>query len=89
MKAVSVDTKYPISYEDFGGAEGDRLLAAGATWDYIQNHEKFKKGMVAVEDVCARLKGRSTCDGRGPAFRESEILRAIEESTTSGGDELI
>ena len=89
MKAVSVDPKYPISHEDFGGPDGDRLLAAGATWDYIQNHEKYKKRMVDVADVCMRLKGRASCDGRGPAFRESEVLRAIEESVTSGSDELI
>ena len=61
----------------------------GATWDFIINHESFKKGNVDVADVHRRLKGHSMCDGRGPAFRESDILRAIEESVICGNDELI
>jgi AP-1-like factor len=79
----------PMSYEDFGGDNGQRLLAAGATWDLIQSHELFKRGMVDVSDVCMRLKGRAVCDGRGPSFREAQVLRAIEESVMSGSDELI
>lgn len=69
--------------------EGERLLAAGAAWDFIQNHELFKRGMIDITDVTERLKGRASCDGRGPAFKESEVLRAIEESVQSGSDELI
>jgi AP-1-like transcription factor len=80
---------HPLSYEDFGGPEGHRLLAVGATWDYIVNHESFQKGIVDLEDVQRRLKGRACCDGRGPAFREADIKRAIEESVVYGNDELI
>ena len=88
--AVGVDpTLHPISYEDFGGEEGDRLLAAGATWDLIKSHELCRRGMVDVGEVCRRLKGRAECDGRGPSFRESVIKRAIEESVLGGSDELI
>lgn len=88
--AVGVDpTLHPLSYANFNGAEGERLLAAGATWDLIQSHELFRRGMVDITDVTERLKGRASCDGRGPAFKEAEVLRAIEESVRSGSDELI
>jgi AP-1-like transcription factor len=68
---------------------GERLLATGATWDLIQSHELFRKGMVDIGEVCSRLKDRALCDGNGPAFAEGEILRAIEESVGGAGDELI
>ncbi|KAI0172730.1 hypothetical protein GGR52DRAFT_419520 [Hypoxylon sp. FL1284] len=68
---------------------GERLLAAGATWDYIINHELFRTGRVDVGDVSLRLKSQAKCDGQGPVFEESVILQAIEESVASGSDELI
>jgi AP-1-like factor len=68
---------------------GERLLDAGATWDLIQGHELFKKGLVDIGDVSNRLKGSALCDGQGPAFREGHVLRAIEESAAAGRDELI
>lgn len=89
FQAAIGESHQPISFEDFGGPEGHRLLAVGATWDYIISHESFKKGMVDLEDVHRRLKGRAACDGRGPAFKEAEVLRAIEESVIQGNDELI
>ena len=42
-----------------------------------------------VEDVHTRLKGRAVCDGNGPAFKEGDVRKAIEESVLAGGDELI
>ena len=90
FQAAVGEAHHPLSFEDFGvGPEGQRLLAVGATWDYIINHESFKRGHVDVADVHRRLKGRSACDGRGPAFKESDVLRAIEESVVCGNDELI
>ncbi|XXH02872.1 hypothetical protein Hte_009260 [Hypoxylon texense] len=68
---------------------GERLLAAGATWDYIINHELFKKGRVDVGDVSLRLKSQAKCDGQGPVFEERVILQAIVESVASGSDELL
>ncbi|KAI0886219.1 uncharacterized protein GGS22DRAFT_125974 [Annulohypoxylon maeteangense] len=68
---------------------GERLLAAGATWDYIINHEMFKKGLVDVGDVSLRLKSQAKCDGQGPVFEERVILQAIVESVASGSDELL
>lgn len=39
--------------------------------------------------LCERLKDRAICDGTGPAFTESEIKKAIEDSVAGAGDELI
>ncbi|KAJ9643216.1 uncharacterized protein PV06_05518 [Exophiala oligosperma] len=69
---------------------GEQLLGAGATWDYIQAHELFRKGLVDVGDVCERLKKMARCDGQGPIFLESDVRQAISESAVAGGrDELI
>ncbi|KAI2620563.1 hypothetical protein GGR54DRAFT_639596 [Hypoxylon sp. NC1633] len=70
-------------------AGGERLLAAGATWDYIIGHELFRKGLVDVGDVSLRLKSQAKCDGQGPVFEERDILQAIVESVASGSDELL
>ncbi|KAI9669548.1 MAG: hypothetical protein M1817_004667 [Caeruleum heppii] len=68
---------------------GQRLLGAGATWDYIVSHELFRRGLVDVALVCEKLKNRAKCDGQGPTFEERDIKMAIEESSAAGGDELI
>lgn len=69
---------------------GEPLYTAGQTWDYIQSHELFSKGLVDVGDVCERLKKMARCDGQGPVFQEGDIRRAIQESAVAGGrDELI
>lgn len=68
---------------------GERLLDAGATWDLIQGHQLFQRGMVDIGFVSEQLKGSAQCDGQGPAFREGAVRRAIEESAANGSDELI
>lgn len=68
---------------------GERLLTAGATWEFIQASEAYQKDTIDVGDVIKRLKGIARCDGSGPAFREGDVKRAIEESVSVGGDELI
>lgn len=69
--------------------DGERLLAAGATWDLIINHELFKKGLVDVGDVSERLKHQARCDGQGPVFAERAIMESIAASVASGSDELL
>ncbi|KAL2180775.1 uncharacterized protein P884DRAFT_296502 [Thermothelomyces heterothallicus CBS 202.75] len=69
--------------------KGERLLAAGATWDFIINHELFKRGLVDVEAVSERLRPQAKCDGQGPVFEESAIIQAIEQSVAENSDELI
>lgn len=59
---------------------GEKLLDTGAAWDLIQGHELFRKGVLDIAGVAGRLKGAAQCDGQGPAFRESDIRRAIEGS---------
>ena len=81
--------QYPLSFEDFGGPYGQRLLAVGAAWDLIMNHEAYKRGQVDMELVQRKLRGHTHCDGRGPAFKEQDVLRAIEESATGVGDGLL
>jgi AP-1-like transcription factor len=68
---------------------GNRLLSSAATWDFIQAHPLFIKGVVDIADVTQRLKGSSDCDGTGPAFEEDTVRRVIEESAAMGKDELI
>lgn len=68
---------------------GERLLAAGATWDLIIGHKLFKDGLVDICTVSERLKTQAKCDGQGPVFEERAILDAIEQSVASGSDELI
>jgi len=69
--------------------KGERMLAAGATWDYIIKHPLYARGMVDVGNVSERLKKVAKCDGQGPVFEESEIINAIEQSVASGSDELL
>ncbi|KUI73414.1 Fluconazole resistance protein 3 [Cytospora mali] len=68
---------------------GERLYAAGATWDYIISHELFKQGLVDIADISNRLKHKAKCDGQGPVFEESTIIEAIEQSVGSGSDQLL
>jgi AP-1-like factor len=68
---------------------GGRLLAAGATWDFVMAHPLFKRGLVDMASVSERLKTHAKCDGQGPVFEERAILDAIEKSVASGSDELM
>jgi regulator of replication initiation timing len=68
---------------------GERLLGAGATWDYIIRHPLYERGLVDVGVVSERLKKVAKCDGQGPVFEEKEIINAIEKSVASGSDELL
>lgn len=94
----SSDSELSSKYAHFGTLKmltiddetGEPLLGAGATWDYIQAHELFRKGLVDVGDVCERLKKMARCDGQGPVFQESDVRQAIVDSAVAGGrDELI
>lgn len=70
-------------------ASGQRLLAAGATWDYVISHALFKRGLVNVGGVAERLRTAARCDGQGPVFSEKDILEAIHYSVASGSDDLL
>lgn len=69
--------------------DGQRLLAAGASWDFILSHELFKRGLVDIGSVSDHLRTRAVCDGQGPVFSENDVLEAIEMSVASGSDELL
>ncbi|ESZ94506.1 hypothetical protein SBOR_5107 [Sclerotinia borealis F-4128] len=82
------DNKVP-SHRIVTSDGGERLFAAGATWDYIIEHPLYKRGLVDIGDVSERLKRVAKCDGQGPVFEERAILDAIEKSVASGNDELL
>jgi AP-1-like transcription factor len=69
--------------------DGQRLLAAGASWDLIISHELFKRGLVDIGSVSEHLKTRAICDGQGPVFSENDVFEAIEMSVASGSDDLL
>jgi len=69
--------------------DGQPLLAAGATWDFIISQDLFKQGRVDIGAVSEYLRGRAICDGQGPVFAENDILEALELSVASGNDDLL
>ena len=80
----------PMSHRvNVSARTGEKLLATGATWDLIHNHDLFQKGMVDVSQVVERLKDQWICDGTGPTFPESAVIKAIEDSVGGPPDELI
>ena len=79
----------PIHRMTVSEKTGEKMLGAGATWDLIQAHPLYKKGLVEVGDVCERLRACARCDGQGPVFEERDVRRAVEESVAGGSDELI
>ncbi|CZT04768.1 related to YAP1-transcriptional activator involved in oxidative stress response [Rhynchosporium agropyri] len=82
------DNKTP-SHRIVTSDSGERLLAAGATWDYIIKHPLYIRGLVDIGDISDKLKKVAKCDGQGPVFEERAILDAIENSVASGSDELL
>jgi AP-1-like factor len=68
---------------------GKRLIAAGATWNYIIQHPLYMRGLVDVGDVSERLKLVARCHGEGPVYEERDIVLAIERSACASSDDLI
>ena len=80
----------PISHRiEISATTGERLLATGAAWDFIKNHETYRGGLVDIADVSEKLKEKIVCNGTGPTFSERDIIQAIEDSVGGAGDELI
>ena len=80
----------PISHHiEISATTGERLLATGAAWDFIQHHELSTRGLVDIADVSEKLKEKVVCNGTGPTFSERDIIQAIEDSVGGAGDELI
>ena len=67
---------------------GEKLLDTRATWDLIQGHDLFKQGLVDITHVSNRLKNLAQCNGQGPAFREGEVRKVIEQIAADGNDQL-
>lgn len=45
---------------------GEKLLDTRATWDLIQGHDLFKRGLVDITRVSDGLKNLAQCNGQGP-----------------------
>ncbi|KAJ3455063.1 AP-1-like transcription factor [Fusarium solani] len=69
--------------------DGERLLDAGAAWDFIINHQLFKKGLVDIGDLSERLKLCARYDNHSLALSERSIIAAIEQSVASRTDDLL
>ncbi|KOS18057.1 Fluconazole resistance protein 3 [Escovopsis weberi] len=80
--------KFP-SHRIITSDDGQKLFAAGATWDYIVGHKLYKKGQVDILKVCDLIKNHSKCDGQGPVFSEKDIESAIEQAVAGGSDDLL
>lgn len=78
-----------FSHRIVESSDGQKLLAAGASWDYIIGHELFKQGLVDIGSVSEYLKTRAVCDGQGPVFSEKDVVEAIELSVACGSDDLL
>ena len=80
----------PVSHRiEISATTGERLLATGAAWDFIQHHELYTTGLVDIADVSEKLKEKVVCNGAGPTFSERDVIQAIEDSVGAAGDELI
>lgn len=73
----------------FSSSGGERLLDAGAAWDFIINHRLFKKGLVDVGDVSERLKHSARYENHRLVLSERDIVVAIEQSVASRTDDLL
>ena len=86
----NTSTEEPISHRiEISSTTGERLLATGAAWDFIQHHELYRTGLVDIADVSEKLKEKVVCNGTGPTFSERDVIQAIEDSMGGAGDELI
>lgn len=78
-----------FSHRIVESADGQRLLAVGASWDLIISHELFQKGLVDIGTISEYLKPKTMCDGQGPVFSEKDVLEAIQISVACGTDDLL
>ncbi|KAL7947705.1 hypothetical protein V8C42DRAFT_261869 [Trichoderma barbatum] len=82
------NNKFP-SHRIVTSDDGHRLLAAGAAWDFLLEHQLYKRGLVDVSKVAEHMRRMAKCDGQGPVFSEGDINYAIEQSVASGSDDLL
>ncbi|KAI5967957.1 FCR3 [Candida margitis] len=67
----------------YNNPEGDKLLALGAVWDYLQikvEEANLDLSTIDFNEVMDRLKGNEKCHGYGPAYPLSLVQQAVEAS---------
>lgn len=67
----------------YDNSEGEKLLALGAVWDYLQiKAEEANLDLTTIDfnEVMDKLKGNEKCHGYGPAYPLSLVRQAVEAS---------
>ncbi|KAI5907869.1 Fluconazole resistance protein 3 [Candida parapsilosis] len=67
----------------YNNIEGEKLLALGAVWDYLQikaEEANLDLATIDVNEVMDKLKGNEKCHGFGPAYPLSLVQEAVEAS---------
>lgn len=70
----SVSAPSYIVYEE--ALAGETMLGAGAVWEMItQQHDAED---INIQQVMNYIKGKERCDGFGPVFKTSDVMKGIE-----------
>ncbi|KAI5957791.1 FCR3 [Candida theae] len=67
----------------YDNSQGEKLLALGAVWDYLQiKAEEANLDLTTIDftEVMDKLKGNERCHGFGPAYPLSLVQQAVESS---------
>ncbi|KAI5964165.1 FCR3 [Candida pseudojiufengensis] len=62
--------------------EGEKLLALGAVWDYLQikaEEANLDSSSIDFTEVMSKLKGNERCHGYGPAYSLNLVNKVIKE----------
>ncbi|CAI5759952.1 unnamed protein product [Candida verbasci] len=91
IKGVIEGTNHQYNNEEnknkiYDDKEGNKLLALGAVWDYLQiKVEEFDLDFnsIDIKEVMNKLKGSEKCHGWGPAYDKTLVDQAIQSCLSS------
>ncbi|VUC25063.1 unnamed protein product [Clonostachys rosea] len=80
--------------EQIGGhqvmsSNDQKRLSPSATWDYVVQHELYKRGAIDMLSLGTHVRKYARCNGNGPIFYVSDINKAIEESLVERSNSLM
>ncbi|CAH0056274.1 unnamed protein product [Clonostachys solani] len=80
--------------EQIGGqqsmsSDGQRRLSPSAAWDYVVQHELYKRGAIDMSSLGTHVRKYARCNGNGPIFYASDINKAIQESLVERSNSLM
>ncbi|CAH0030472.1 unnamed protein product [Clonostachys rhizophaga] len=70
-------------------SDGQRRLSPSAAWDYVVQHELYKRGAIDMSSLGTHVRKYARCNGNGPIFYVSDINKAIQESLVERSNSLI